>query len=186
MSQDKLPQMDDSWSDGQNNSDLHLRPPICDCDRKRVIDPMRFKFILEVSDLSEAPEATPLPHDVHWLPSKHSVLIEKALTNLYRRLNRRYPGRPHWYLPWRKRHYLNVGLELFITYRVPFRDLYPYSTINGPRYIYNTIEVDEASWPNLIPMLRSRESVQAKFSVHWWIEGERMVDDVECWKDAGS
>lgn len=173
MSQEKSTQIIDSWSESHSTQDLHSSPAIYDCTRKSVIVPMRFNLMLDPAGSSTAPETISVFQDVLWLPSKYRDLTEKVLKNLYCRLSKKYPGRPHWYMPWRKRHNFNIGLKVSITYQLSSRHIYPFSDVDGPRrYMNKTIEVNEANWPDVVSLFRSRKPVQAKVHVDWWIEGE--------------
>ncbi|KAG9688634.1 hypothetical protein KCU95_g10121, partial [Aureobasidium melanogenum] len=171
MSQDKSTQVIESWNESHSTMDLHSSPAIYDCARKSVIVPMRFK--LDTAAFSTAPETISEFQDILWLPSKYRDLTEKVLKNLYCRLNKKFPGRSHWYMPWRKRHHLNVGLKVLITYQLSSRHIYPFSQVDGPGgYMNKTIEVNEANWPDVISLFRSRKPVQARVHVDWWIENE--------------
>ncbi|KAG9531806.1 hypothetical protein KCU93_g1350, partial [Aureobasidium melanogenum] len=175
MPQGQFTEIFDSGSESQTNTDLHLNQAVY-CFRKRVlIIPMRFRLVEHDPVFTKIAGDLAVFQDVICLTSSHGDLVEKILKNLHCRLTRKCPKRPHWYFPWRKRQDLDVDFRLFITYQLGL----------SPK-TYNTNEVNEANWSDLVTLFNRLQPGEAVLTVDWWIKGERMHDSVETWKDASS
>jgi hypothetical protein len=99
----------------------------------------------------------------------YRTLVKKVLKNLHYRLDKECPKLPHWYLPWRKPQELDLGIRFFITYRVT--------------EAYNTIELNEANWKDLIEMFRRIRPAESVFHVDWWVINVLPADSVDSCKE---
>ncbi|CAD0093564.1 unnamed protein product [Aureobasidium vineae] len=175
MSRGQFTKILDSGSESKTNTGLHLNHTVYDFRSRGIIVPMRFRLVEHDPVFTKIADDLAVFQDVICLSPNYRILVEKILKNLHCRLTRKYPKRPHWYFPWRKRQDLDIGFRLFVTYQ-----------LGSSTKTYNTNEVNEANWPDLITLFRRSQPGEAMFRVDWWTKGERMVDSVECWKDAGS
>jgi hypothetical protein len=107
--------------------------------------------------------------DIICLPSSYRTLVKKVLKNLHCRLDKECPKLAHWYCPWRKPEELDLGIRFFITYKVT--------------EAYNTIELNEANWKDLIEMFRRIRPAESVFHVDWWVKNEIPADSVDSCKE---
>jgi hypothetical protein len=192
MSQGQLTKVFDSGSVSQFNNNLHVQDVILpDFGCNGMIFPMRFELVKDDPIFTKISGNLAVFRDIICLPRRHHTLVKKVLKNLHCRLDRECPKRPHWYFPWRKSQDLDFGLRFYITYQMK-------------GFPYNTIELNEANWPDLYQMFHRCMPKEAVFRVNWWVKGERIEysvdsgkeeakedtkefwkeDDVESWEDS--
>ncbi|KAK5999659.1 hypothetical protein QM012_005316 [Aureobasidium pullulans] len=177
MPQGQFTEILDSGSENKTNTDLHLNEAIAvyDYRRRTLIIPMRFRLVEHDPVFTKIAGDLAVFQDVICLTSNHRDMVEKVLKNLHCRLTRKCPKRPHWYFPWRKGQDLDIGFRMFITYQLG----------KSPK-TFNTNEINEANWPDLVTLFNRLQPGEAMFGVDWWFKGERMNDSVETWKEASS
>lgn len=139
-----------------------------------VIVPLRFRQVNDDPTYHKAFDKGPVFQDILWLAKSYSKLIDKTRKNLYSRLDKKQPKRPHWYAPWRKQCDSEIGLRLFIAYQL------------GTCDVFTKMEINEANWPDVLRLFRNRVPTHASFQVDWWFkDAEEMIhveDDASLFK----
>lgn len=175
MAQVQFTEIFDSGGESKTNKDLHLNQAVYDYNTRALILPMRFRLVEGDPVFTKTAGHLAVFQDAICLTSNHRKMVEKILKNLHCRLTRKCPKTTRWYFPWRKRQDLDIGFRLFVTYQLGF----------SPK-TFNTNEINEANWPDLVTLFNRLQPGEAMFSVDWWFKGERMEESVEVWKDAKS